>query len=275
MALSLLECGGYDPDHLWKAWGRWASTAADVGITTRHALSFDHWSEVRHHDPARTASNEALMRAFPLALATLRRDHDEARRVVLHQAVLSHAHPDAGWGAWVAVAMMRAAIDGGDPFGVIDAELQQMPTEVADRFATVLRPDWTPDDAEHDNGSVWACLAQAVWAVRPHAGFETAVTAAVDLGDDADTVACVTGALAGAMYGIQAISSRWGTYVHGHVPTDSGSVRLDGMALQHLGLRLLGGTAEADQASEHPKVPVEVAPGLHADFETFLDTQWP
>ena len=42
-------------------------------------------------------------------------------------------------------------------------------------------------------------VAQAVWAVRHHATFHDAVVAAIDLGDDTDTVACVAGALAGAL----------------------------------------------------------------------------
>ena len=39
--------------------------------------------------------------------------------------------------------------------------------------------------------------------------------AAIDLGGDADTVAAMTGGLAGAIHGIQAIPSRWTTYLHG------------------------------------------------------------
>jgi ADP-ribosyl-[dinitrogen reductase] hydrolase len=39
--------------------------------------------------------------------------------------------------------------------------------------------------------------------------FEDAVVRAANLGDDADTVAAVTGALAGAYYGYKAIPQRW------------------------------------------------------------------
>lgn len=264
LALSWANCGGFEPDDLWTGWRRWAATAADVGTTTRTSLSFDDWRNVPHGSPRSSAANGALMRSFPLAAATLHLDDAEARQIVLDQAALTHGHPDAGWGAWVAVAMMRTAIAGGDPFSAIDRELQHMPAESEERFREVLRDDWTPADAPHGNGSVWVCLAQAVWAVRHHHGFEAAVTAAVNLGDDADTVGCVTGALAGAMYGIQAVPSRWATYVHGVVPTASGVVRLDQTSLQALTLGLLGATVPPDQVPEVPKVPVEVAPGLFA-----------
>jgi ADP-ribosylglycohydrolase len=69
---------------------------------------------------------------------------------------------------------------------------------------------------------VWGCLAEAVWAVRSTDSFEAAVIAAIELGGDTDTVACVAGALAGAIYGVQAIPSRWVTYLHGTVSTPVG-----------------------------------------------------
>jgi ADP-ribosyl-[dinitrogen reductase] hydrolase len=47
--------------------------------------------------------------------------------------------------------------------------------------------------------------------------FEVAITSAINLGNDTDTVAAVTGALAGSMLGIQAIPSRWTTYLNGTV----------------------------------------------------------
>jgi len=160
--------------------------------------------------------------------------------------------------------MMRAAMLGGDAFEAIDRELVGMPAEQADRFGNLLSPEWTPADAHDTNGSVWVCLAQAVWALRNHEGFEAAVTAAVDLGDDADTVACVTGALAGAVYGIQAIPSRWATYVHGLVRTAAGEVRFDLAGLQAMVAQLMGFETASDQEPEPPKAPVEVAPGLYA-----------
>ena len=36
-----------------------------------------------------------------------------------------------------------------------------------------------------------------------------------DIGGDVDTVACVTGGLAGATFGVYSIPSRWLSHVHG------------------------------------------------------------
>jgi len=146
----------------------------------------------------------------------------------------------------------------------VPALLDQMPPEVRLQFAPILSVDWQPDTDHHANGAVWGCLAQAVWALRTTDSFEDAVVAAVDLGDDADTVACVAGALAGARYGVQAIPSRWCTYVNGSItsPTGTRTYRLDD--LQRLTGRLLGLAEPPEQPDEPAAGPTEVAPGVFA-----------
>ena len=240
LAASLRARRGYDPDDLWARWRAWAADAPDVGHTTRHALSHPDWRDVTHDDPERTAANGALMRAFPLAPATLHVDDATARTVVLHQAWTTHAHPAAAWAAWLGVAAMRAAMRASDPWAVLDAEVAALPADVRPRFAAMLDPSWDPDDGDVGNGSAWGCLAQAVWAVRGAAGFEDAVTAAVDLGSDADTVACVTGALAGALHGIAAVPERWAAAVNGRLDTPDGEERHDRTTLAAVAVGLLG-----------------------------------
>lgn len=58
-----------------------------------------------------------------------------------------------------------------------------------------------------------ACTASAHHTKTVHR-LEEALAAAVDLGGDTDTVAAVTGALAGAVYGIDAVPERWTAPLH-------------------------------------------------------------
>ena len=264
LARSLLDVGHYDPDRLWADWRAWAEVAPDVGVGTRNSLSFTDWRTVTVPDPERTAGNGALMRATPLALAYLDAPDEVARAVVLHQAALTHQHPAAGWGAWLAVAMMRAAIVGRDAFAALDQQLSEVPSEWAGPFAEVLAPTWVPGDPAPGNGSVWGCLAQAVWAVRHHDTFADAVTAAIDLGGDTDTVACVTGALAGGLHGVQTIPSRWVTYLNGSVTTVRGTDSVDLGGLSEYSLSLLGLSGQGEKPLDAPVGPVEVAERLHA-----------
>jgi len=222
-------------DDLWSRWRAWSEDAADVGITTRRALGFDDWRDVVHPDPERTAANGALMRSTPFALLPTPRE--VVRSWVVHQAAMTHAHPDAGHGAWLAVAAIRAAIDGGDPFSVLHREVGSLPSGPHERFAAVLGEDWHPMGSHTENGSVWVCLATAVWSVRDAATYEESVVRAIDCGGDTDTVACVAGALAGAIHSIDAIPARWRNDLHGS-PDGRRTLRADD--LETLARRLAG-----------------------------------
>ncbi|WP_442816639.1 ADP-ribosylglycohydrolase family protein [Streptomyces sp. NBC_01304] len=74
------------------------------------------------------------------------------------------------------------------------------------------------DHATDFNGAVWPCLGSALWALRTTRTYEEALSAAIDLGGDTDTVAAVTGGLAGAVHGAGAIPARWTEPLHLPLP---------------------------------------------------------
>lgn len=262
LALSVLENGYFDADTTWNYWRKWASKANDIGNTTRHALSFENWRDVSHSRPEITAANGALMRAFPLAL--LSNSRDELQQVVLLQSEMTHQHPAAKWGAWLGVAMMHSAIHGNNPFATLDYELKMLPEDIAEKFRPLLSPEWEPTDDRINNGSVWGCLADAVWAVRNSGTFEEAVVNAINLGGDTDTVGCVAGAIAGAMYGIQAIPSRWTTYINGVVETPHGTESFDNSRLNQISRTLANLSSPPQVEDEPPAGPVEIEDRLFA-----------
>jgi ADP-ribosyl-[dinitrogen reductase] hydrolase len=100
--------------------------------------------------------------------------------------------------------------------------------------------------------------------VRNTTSFEDAVVKAVNLGDDTDTVACVAGALAGAIYGIQAIPSRWTTYLNGEVNTPNGIEQFDNARLNEISRRLAKLQPPPDAPDEKPAGPAEVEERLFA-----------
>jgi len=262
LALSILDKGDFDLDHVWSYWRSWAKTAQDIGNTTRHSLSFSNRNDVKHPNPDMTAANGALMRAFPLAL--LDKPRFEICEIVLAQGQLTHPHPAASWGAWLGVSMMISALQGDEPFETLSDELVAMPEDVASEFRETLTPGWKPTEGRINNGSVWGCLADAVWAVRNSTTFEETVTRAINLGDDTDTVACVAGAIAGAMYGIQAIPSRWTTYLNGTVTTPKGDINFDNASLGRLSRKLANLSPAPNNDDEAPAGPIEIEDNLFA-----------
>jgi ADP-ribosylglycohydrolase len=137
-----------------------------------------------------------------------------ARRI----AALTHGDAEAWEGTAALHELIRLALHGADPLAALDVVVGALTEGHRDRHAVVLAPDWHPGLATESNGAVWPCLGSAVWAVRTTGSFEAAVRAAVDLGGDTDTVAAVTGALAGAVYGADAIPARWTGPLHVPLP---------------------------------------------------------
>ena len=81
----------------------------------------------------------------------------------------------------------------------------------APAIARVLAGSWR-GRARHtvkSSGYVVDTLEAAIWSVARTADFRGAVLLAANLADDADTVAAVTGQLAGALYGLNGIPERW------------------------------------------------------------------
>jgi ADP-ribosyl-[dinitrogen reductase] hydrolase len=197
-------------------------------------------------------------------IALLDLPREELQRIVLQQGQMTHAHLSASWGAWLGLSMMHNAVQGNDPFETLDRELKQMPPDLAEKFEPLLAREWQPTSNRINNGSVWGCLADAVWAVRNSHSFEEAVVNAVNLGDDADTVGCVAGALAGAMYGIQAIPSRWTTYLNGVVETPRGPEHFDNSRLNSISRDITSLGAPPQVEDESPAGPVAVEDRLFA-----------
>jgi ADP-ribosyl-[dinitrogen reductase] hydrolase len=76
---------------------------------------------------------------------------------------------------------------------------------------TIVEQRFKDKEAEHIRSKGYAVdtLEAALWSLFRHDSFEATLLEAVNLGDDADTVGAVTGQLAGALYGRQAIPETW------------------------------------------------------------------
>ena len=190
LAESLAASGDFDPQDVVRRYMAWfESNPTDVGLTVRTTLlsirSGTPWERAARRAHVvlgrMSAGNGSLMRSPAIAL---RYANDPARRreVALQESMLTHFDRLAGW-ACVAYT---------------------------DIVAAVLRDALEASRAEIvASGYVLDTLKAALWAVLHSEDFEQALIEAVNLGDDADTVGALTGALAGALYGERAIPVRW------------------------------------------------------------------
>ncbi|MFF4961939.1 ADP-ribosylglycohydrolase family protein [Streptomyces sp. NPDC001222] len=220
---SLLECGGLRLPDVFERFRRWAAGGPkDIGLATEAVLtSGDPWdlaAPMHFQVNQRAAGNGALMRATTSAVHFAPRGREATMDAARRIAALTHGDRAAWEGTAVFHELIRVALTGEDPLAALPETLAAVHPGHRDRFAAVLAPHWHPDQATEFNGAVWPCLGSAVWALRTTTSYEDALRAAIDLGGDTDTVAAVTGGLAGAVYGPDALPERWTDSLHVPLP---------------------------------------------------------
>ena len=216
MALVLAEellAGDVDLERLARRWIAWMDAdGRGVGAWTRTALN-----HIRTHGspPSGTggrASNGAVMRALPVALAT----RGSPRNLVAgtwHTAALTHPDDRCTWGA-VAVNVAAAELLAGRRDFLADVievlRVNAAPPELlaAVRRVPLERREELPILGERAGDAV-ACVEIALWAAWHEPNLEQALIWLANAGGDSDTNAAVAGGLLGARDGVQAIPERW------------------------------------------------------------------
>ncbi len=156
--------------------------------------------------------NGSLMRVAPLALWHRGTDAELAEAAHL-QSLPTHAHPRSLAACALLSLTLRRIVDGSS---VSDEALEDaaaaLAAHYAERtpFAEELQGLMDSPQRRSPTGSGYVVdtLWSAMHAVRGR-DFEGALRAAISFGNDTDTTACVAGAIAGALHGIDAIPPRW------------------------------------------------------------------
>ena len=223
---SLLECGSLDPEDLGRRVTRWYDegylavdgNVYDVGVTTGRAIH-----ALRSGTPALAAGpagetdngNGSLMRVLPLAL--WHRGSDEALvRDAQLQSRVTHGHLRsrvccALYCLWARRTLAAAP----DPW---EDAVRTLRAIYAPRADATEELEWSirPDDPPEGKGSGYVvdCLRSARLALQQDT-YEHVVRAAIRLGHDTDTTACVAGGIAGIRHGLGGIPERWRTGLRG------------------------------------------------------------
>ena len=142
----------------------------DYGSATRRALDSG-----RGCTGERDKGNGSLMRCLPMAFMDCA--DEDVRRV----SAITHATEDCMEACARMVAYAQRLLEHGEA------------------------GHESGDEPGKSGGYVWDTYHAAIWCLEHTDGYRSCVLAAVNLGDDTDTTACVAGGLAGILYGREAI----------------------------------------------------------------------
>ncbi|MEI7555685.1 ADP-ribosylglycohydrolase family protein [Candidatus Chlorohelix sp.] len=182
----------------------------DIGNTT-----YDGISRLKKGVPPEEAgddnpdsqANGAVMRSAPVAVLWHKPEYrDFLVEGSLLQSYPTHRSRVAAGAAVVANVMMAEFINGSD----FDTALAAAKKSANAEWKKYLE-EWDKNGRPHRGNSGWAVstVLTALHCIHTTASFEEALVKAVNGGSDADTVGAVAGAIAGALYGINAIPDRW------------------------------------------------------------------
>lgn len=221
---SLLE--GYDPVDMMARFSRWWSEGYmtphgrvfDIGNTT--SASIQRFNMKRERSEWGSTSegengNGSLMRILPLSFYACQQDTQEIVARSFEVSALTHAHVRSRLCCAYYSLLVRDVVKGSSLTQAMSAASRELMPFVPNEERTILARVLSgaiihePEDRIRGSGYVVHCLEASLWCANRDNNFAEAVLAAVNLGEDTDTTAAVTGGLAGTIYGIAAVPEEW------------------------------------------------------------------
>jgi ADP-ribosylglycohydrolase len=154
--------------------------------------TFLRWAESGKREPYNSWGNGSAMRVSPIGVIcdTLEEVEAEAQR----SAEVTHNHPEGVKGAQATAAAVYLARTGHDK-NAIKAHIESEYGYNLSQRLDDIRPKYFFDV------SCQGSVPQSIIAFLEATDYEDAVRNAISLGGDADTMACIAGAIAEAFYG--------------------------------------------------------------------------
>jgi ADP-ribosyl-[dinitrogen reductase] hydrolase len=224
-------CNGYDLNDLgnrfiqWLDNGYWTAGGEvfDIGMTTQRAIS-------RLKTGTRPSlagdfdedcnGNGSLMRIMPLLFYIHDLDVEKRYEIIKDVSSVTHGHVRSVIACFYYLEFALELLKGNDKqtaynntaatvYDIIVSK--QIVQREIDLFAPLLKEDITKQniDSIPSFGYVMNTLKASMYCFLTTENYQDATLMAVNLGNDADTTAAVTGGLAGLYYGVEIIPEKW------------------------------------------------------------------
>lgn len=214
LAESLVEHPTLDRNDLLNRFSKWyregvnspTGRCFDIGSTTRYGImSWESTGSVLNNTDSWDAGNGSIMRLAP-AVIKYHNDRDMAISTAIMQGETTHGSVEACDSCDLLARVLLTAYVTDDKNAVLNVDTQDHWADSVKNILTTL--DVSRDEVK-SSGYVIDTLHAALWCFKNTDNFRDAILLATNLGEDADTVAAVTGQIAGAYYGISGIPIMW------------------------------------------------------------------
>lgn len=222
LAQSLVECNGFDAGAFAGRIAKWGAKSLNdpakksmVGPSSAAAISRLNsgitWKESGSDIP----SCGSAMRVAPIGL--FYKDMDEIESNAALSSIPTHNSRGAIAGAVAVAIAVRSALWEKDCIEIIKdaaSRASKYDTDLAIKIELSFeKKDIEPDKVFEELGTsylVYDTVPCAFYCFSRHFGApEKAITEAVNAGGDTDSIACMTGALCGALHGIDVFPEKW------------------------------------------------------------------
>jgi ADP-ribosyl-[dinitrogen reductase] hydrolase len=214
LAESLIEYPFLDRNDLLSRFSKWyregvnspTGRCFDIGATTSSAIvNWEKNGSVLNNTGPWDAGNGSIMRLAP-AVIKYHDDRDRAIATAIMQGETTHGSVEACDSCDLLARVLLTAYVTDDKNAVLNVDAQD---GWADSVKNILKTLDVSRDEVKSSGYVIHTLHAALWCFKNTDNFRDAILLATNLGEDADTVAAVTGQIAGAFYGMSGIPILW------------------------------------------------------------------
>lgn len=232
LCLSEVLSKGYDLEKIgesfvkWVKYGHWTAHGKlfDIGGTTKHSIA-----RLIKGESARFSGNifeedngnGSLMRILPLAFYL--KDEESIEKIyqtVKEVSSITHGHFRSVFACFIYVIFAIELIKGKSKTEAYDymqkvalgyAKNQEFNPKEIELFNRILKNNIStfPEAEIKSSGYVLHSLEASLWCFMNSESYSEAVLKAVNLGEDTDTTAAITGGIAGIFYGFENIPEEW------------------------------------------------------------------
>lgn len=192
----------------------------DIGIATKKAL-IRYWETKNALISGGKSINEngngSLMRMLPIAFYCFSKklNDQEIYNIVKDCSSITHAHEISVLGCYIYVQFIKFLLLGlnKDKSYLKICELNYNNFEettflIYERILSGKIKDIHVNDIK-STGYVVDTLEACIWVSLNSSSFDESIIAAINLGDDTDTIGAITGSISGIIYGMENINKEW------------------------------------------------------------------